>query len=51
MEEKEQLKEMLKGIEEEISKLEKNRDNVEDVDSRINELKKEAEYLKKDLKK
>jgi prefoldin subunit 5 len=51
MGEKEQLKRMLEGIEDEITELEKNCDGVDDADSRIKELKKEAESLKEDLRK
>ena len=40
---------MLKGIEEEIEKLEKQKDEPPDYENRVAELKKEANKLRKEL--
>jgi predicted nuclease with TOPRIM domain len=50
MEEKEQFKELLKGIEKEIKELRENKGNFEDSNSRIVELEKEVNKIKEDLK-
>jgi len=46
---KEERERMLKGIEDEIKELEKNKEKYSDYENRINELKKEAEKLKKEI--
>ena len=40
---------MLKGIEEEIKKLDKQKDELPDYENRVAELKKEANKLRKEL--
>lgn len=49
MDEQEERRKLLKGIEEEIEKLEKQKDELPDYENRIAELKKEANKLRKEL--
>ncbi|MFA5061411.1 MAG: hypothetical protein WC494_03805 [Candidatus Pacearchaeota archaeon] len=49
MEKQEERRKMLEGIEKEIEKLDKQKDEFPDYANRIAELKKEKESLKKDL--
>lgn len=51
MNQEKELKEILKGIQEEIEKLTRNKDSIKDYNNRIIELKKEKESIKKDLRK
>ena len=51
MADKEQFKELLNGIEKEIEELKRSRNEIEDSDTRISELKKEAEKIREDLDK
>ncbi len=46
---KKERERVLKGIEEEIEKLEKNKEQYPDFDNRMRELKKEAEELRKEI--
>jgi len=46
---KKERERMLKGIEEEIEKLKKQKDEIPDYDNRVKELKKEANKLRKEL--
>ena len=49
--EKEERKRILKGLEDEIRTLEKNKDKIPDYDNRVVELKKEISKLKEEIKK
>ena len=51
MNQKKELERILKGIQEEINSLEKNKGTIEDYDNRVKELKEEEVSIKKDLKK
>ena len=51
MNEKKERERMLRGIEEEIETLGKQKKDLPDYENRVTELKKEADRLKKELKK
>ncbi len=49
MDKQKERRKLLKGIEEEIEKLEKQKDKFPDYENRITELQKEAKALRKDI--